>query len=81
MKGTRRVHPELVWHLHLVVHLAVGPIDADQGKERFWGRLRALKELMNCGYPSYHIDESVIQPKEFRPVSISWLLYSLEKVE
>jgi hypothetical protein len=75
MQDTRRVHSELFRHLDLIEHVADGLIDADQGKERLWGRLRVLKELMNCGCPSYHIEESVSQLHEFWPVSIAWTWY------
>ena len=72
MHDTGRVHPELVWHLDLIVHVAFGLIGADQGYERLWGSLWFLKELMRCGDPTDKIDESVIQPHELRPVSIAW---------
>ena len=83
MKGTCRVHSELVWHLHLIVHVAEGLIDADQGNKRFWRRLRALKELMRFGCPSSsnEIDESVIQPDELLPVSIGRFWYASQRVE
>ena len=83
MKGTCRVHSELFWHLYLIEEVARSLIDADQGNERFWGRLRALKELMRFGCPSSsnEIDESVIQPDELLPVLIGWFWYPSEGVE
>jgi hypothetical protein len=81
VKRTRRIHSELVRHLDLIVHVAVGLIGTDQGKERFWGRLRLLKELMGCGYPSNQIDKTVIQPHEFWPESIAWLRYPTQTFE
>ena len=81
MKGTRRVHPELVCHLDLIVHVAGRLVCTDQGKERFWGLLRLLKELMSFRYPSNQIDESIAQPHEFGPVSIAWLGYPFRNIE
>jgi hypothetical protein len=83
MKGTCWVHSELVWHLHLIVQVAEGLIDADQGNKRFWGHLRALKELMRFGYPSSsnEIDESVIHPDELLPLTICWFWYPSQRVD
>jgi hypothetical protein len=71
----------LFWHLDLIVHVTVGVIGANQGYERFWGLLRTLKELMSYGCTAYEIDQSVIQPHEFGPVSIAWLYNPLQKFE
>ena len=81
VKGTCRIHSELVCHLDLIVQVAVRLIGANQGQERFWGRLRFLKELMSCGYPSNKIDEPVIQPHEFWPVSIAWFGHPTQAFE
>ena len=81
MKGTRRVHSELLCHLDLIVDVAVRLIGADQGKERIWVRFRVLKELMGCRNPSDEIDEVVIQPHEFWPVSVAWLGYPSQTFE
>jgi hypothetical protein len=83
MKGTCRVHSELFWHLYLIEEVARSLIDADLGNERFWGRLRALKELMRFRSPSSsnEIDESVIHPDELLPVLIGWFGFTSQSVE